>query len=67
MQEFIKLLSRYKIRKKFFEVIIDNVSNNKILKDELNKVLNRRHFVNSESAASAALIGLRSPREKHEC
>ena len=45
MQEFIKLLNCYEIRKKFFEMIIDNVSNNKILKNELNKVLNRHGYI----------------------
>ena len=39
MQELIKILNRYEIRKKLFNVITDNINNNKILKNELNKVL----------------------------
>ena len=45
MQEFIKFLNRYKIRKKFFEIIIDNANNNRIVKNELNKVLNRQEYI----------------------
>ena len=45
MQELIKLLNRYKIIEKFFKIVTDNISNNKILKDELNKALNRREYI----------------------
>ena len=45
MQKLIKLLNRYKIREKLFEIIINNVSNHKDLKNELNKVLNRRENI----------------------
>ena len=45
MQEFLKFLNRYKIREKLFEIITDNVRNNKISKDELNKVLNRCKYI----------------------
>ena len=45
IQEFIKLLNRYRIKEKFFEVIIDNVNNNKISKNKLNKTLNRREYI----------------------
>ena len=45
MQELLKLLNRYEIKKKLFEIIIDNVNNNKILKNELNKALNLREHI----------------------
>ena len=45
IQEFIKLLNRYEISNRFFEMITNNVSNNKILKNELNKVLNQREHI----------------------
>ena len=45
MQEFIKLLNCYKIGEKLFEIIIDNVNNSKILKNESNKTLNRHEYI----------------------
>ena len=45
MQEFIKLLNRYEIKEKLFEMIIDSVNNNNILKNELNKALSRREYI----------------------
>ncbi len=44
MLELIKILKFFKIKEKFLEVIINNTSNNNTLKDELDKVLNRREF-----------------------
>ncbi len=42
MLKLIKILKFFKIKNKLFEVIINNISNNDTLKDELNKVLNRQ-------------------------
>jgi len=42
MLKIIKILKFFKIKNKLFEVIINNISNNDTLKDELNKVLNRQ-------------------------
>jgi len=40
MLELIEILRFFKIKKKKFEVVINNASNNDTLKDKLNKVLN---------------------------
>ena len=37
--ELIKILNFFKIKNKFFEVIIDNASNNSILKEELKRAI----------------------------
>ncbi len=42
MLKLIKILKFFKIKNKLFEVIINNISNNDTLKDELNKVLNQQ-------------------------
>jgi len=42
MLKLIKILKFFKIKKKLLEVVIDNTSNNNILKNKFNKVLNRR-------------------------
>jgi len=42
MLKFIKILKFFEIKKKLFEVVINNASNNDTLKDKLNKVLNRQ-------------------------
>ncbi len=42
MLKFIRILKFFKIKNKFFEIIINNISNNNTFKDKLNKVLNRR-------------------------
>ncbi len=40
MQELFKILNTYDIKNKLFNVIIDNVSNNNILKKKLKRALN---------------------------
>ena len=42
MLKLIKILKFFKIKKKLFEIVINNASNNDTLKNKLNKVLNRR-------------------------
>jgi len=44
MQELFKILNTYDIKNKLFDVVIDNASNNDILKEELEKTLNRRNI-----------------------
>jgi len=44
MLELMKILKFFKIKDKLLGVIIDNASNNGILKDELERALNRREF-----------------------
>ena len=44
LTELMKLLNFFEIKKKFFEMIIDNASNNNTLKNELKRVMNRRDF-----------------------
>ena len=44
MIELMRILNFYEIREKFFDVVIDNVDNNKTLKNELKKTMNRRDF-----------------------
>jgi hypothetical protein len=44
MMKLIKILKNYDIKNKLFNVVIDNASNNNILKDELEKTMNRREF-----------------------
>jgi len=41
MLELIKLLEFFKIKDRLFSIIIDSASNNKTIKDELDKALNR--------------------------
>jgi len=40
MLELIKILKFFEIKKKLFEVVINNASNNDTLKDKFDKVLN---------------------------
>ncbi len=40
MLKFIKILKFFKIKNKLFEIVINNISNNSIFKNKLNKVLN---------------------------
>lgn len=42
--ELSRILNFYNIKKKLFEVIINNVNNNIIMKTELNKAMTRRDF-----------------------
>ena len=44
MIELIKIVNFYKIQEKIFDVVIDNIDNNKILKNKLKKTINRRDF-----------------------
>ena len=44
MIELMRILNFYEIREKLFDVVIDNVDNNKTLKNELKKTMNRRDF-----------------------
>ncbi len=44
MFKLMKILEFFKIKDKFLDVVIDNASNNDILKDELERALNRREF-----------------------
>ncbi len=44
MLKLLKILENYAIKNKLFNVIIDNASNNDILKDELEKIMTRREF-----------------------
>ena len=44
MLKLLKILKNYAIKNKLFNVIIDNASNNDILKDELEKIITRRKF-----------------------
>jgi len=40
MLKLIKILKSFKIKNKLFEIIINNASNNNILKNKLEKILN---------------------------
>ncbi len=44
MLKLLKILKNYAIKNKLFNVVIDNASNNDILKDELEKIMTRRKF-----------------------
>jgi len=44
MQELFKILNIYNIKDKLFDVVINNASNNDILKEKLEKTLNRRNI-----------------------
>ncbi len=44
MLKLLKILENYAIKNKLFNVVIDNASNNDILKDELEKTMTRRKF-----------------------
>ncbi len=44
MLKLLKILKNYAIKNKLFSVVIDNASNNDILKDELKKIMTRREF-----------------------
>ena len=40
----MKILKNYAIKNKLFEIVIDNASNNSILKEKLEKIMNHRKF-----------------------
>ena len=44
MLKLLNILKNYAIKNKLFNVIIDNASNNDILKDKLEKIMTRREF-----------------------
>ena len=44
LTKLMKLLNFFEIKKQLFKVIINNASNNNILKNELKKAINRRDF-----------------------
>ena len=44
MQKLMKILNRFEIKNKFFNIVIDNVNNNTTLKKKLKKVITRRDF-----------------------
>ncbi len=44
MLKLLKILENYAIKDKLFSVVIDNASNNDILKDELEKIITHRKF-----------------------
>ncbi len=44
MLKLLKILKNYAIKNKLFNIVIDNASNNDILKDELEKIITRRKF-----------------------
>jgi len=44
MMKLMKILKNYIIKNKLFEIIIDNVSKNSILKEKLEKIMSRCEF-----------------------
>ena len=44
IQKIRKILNRFEIKNKFFDIVIDNVDNNNTLKIKIEKILNRREF-----------------------
>ncbi len=44
MLKLIKILKFFEIKDKLFEIVINNASNNNILKNKLEKILNRQEF-----------------------
>ncbi len=44
MMKLMKILKNYTIKNKLFEVVIDNASNNSILKEKLEKIMNHCKF-----------------------
>jgi len=44
MIELMKILKNYAIKNKLFEIVINNASNNSILKEKLEKIMSRREF-----------------------
>jgi len=44
MIKLMKILKNYAIKNKLFEIVINNASNNSVLKDELEKIINHREF-----------------------
>ncbi len=44
MMKLMKILKNYAIKNKLFEVVIDNASNNSILKEKLEKIISHHEF-----------------------
>ncbi len=44
MMKLMKILKNYAIKNKLFKVVINNASNNSILKEKLEKIMSRREF-----------------------
>ncbi len=44
MMKLIKILKNYAIKNKLFKIVTDNVSNNSILKEKLEKIMSHREF-----------------------
>ncbi len=44
MMKLMKILKNYAIKNKLFKIVIDNASNNSILKEKLEKIMSRRKF-----------------------
>ncbi len=44
MMKLMKILKNYVIKNKLFKIVIDNASNNSILKEKLEKIMSRRKF-----------------------
>ena len=44
MMKLMKILKNYAIKNKLFEIVINNVSNNSILKEKLEKIMSHRKF-----------------------
>ena len=44
MMKLMKILKNYAIKNKLFEIVIDNASNNSILKEKLEKIMSHREF-----------------------
>jgi len=44
MIELMKILKNYAIKNKLFKIVIDNASNNSILKEKLEKIMSHRKF-----------------------
>ncbi len=44
MIELMKILKNYAIKNKLFEIVINNASNNSILKEKLENIMSRREF-----------------------
>ena len=44
MMKLIKILKNYAIKNKLFKIVINNASNNSILKEKLEKIMNHHEF-----------------------
>ena len=44
MMKLMKILKNYVIKNKLFKIVIDNASNNNILKEKLEKIMSHHKF-----------------------